>query len=186
MFITKKVFDPSLLTKAVYIVGQDANGGIWDNVFLVSKVDGDLINLITNTGIIIKFHMDNFESGILSMDVLEPPKSDFSQDLPFDDISSDEPLWEIVKDEEKRQLDIKKPKKDIQRRTDAQQLQDARLVADVLQRNNRAMKVYEILNAVNAAGANWKEQSATGHIYKAMEKFPAIKKVGFGLYKYEN
>jgi hypothetical protein len=71
------------------------------------------------------------------------------------------------------------------RRSDKQMVQDARLVASIMQRNAKEMKLMDICAAVNAAGGDWYEKSASGHMQKVMERIPAIKKVGYGLYKYE-
>jgi hypothetical protein len=77
------------------------------------------------------------------------------------------------------------PDREIKRRSDKQMDQDARLVASIMQRNGGAMKLEDILKAVNAAGGDWYDKSASGHMRKVMERIPAIKKVGYGLYKYE-
>jgi hypothetical protein len=185
MFITKKVFDPSLMGKAVYINGEDASGGLWDNVFLVSRVDADIIHLITNTGIALKFHMDNFESGILKMDVWEPGNL---FPLPFEPENPEpEPIEMIGPEPKQRKSGFKRTPSDrtIQRRSFAQMEQDARLVSSIMQRNGGEMKLQDITAAVNGAGGDWYDKSASGHMIKVMERVPAIKKVGFGLYKYE-
>ena len=75
MFIKKTVFDPSLTGKAVELSGIDSKGGYWlNNVYLVSKADGEILRLIGNTGIVVKIHIESFDGGSLKMVVLEIPK----------------------------------------------------------------------------------------------------------------
>jgi hypothetical protein len=73
----------------------------------------------------------------------------------------------------------------IKRRTEAEQAQDARLVASIMQRNGGPMPLHEIIKAVNAAGGDWYDRSASGHMNKVMERIPAIKKVGYGVFEYQ-
>ena len=73
----------------------------------------------------------------------------------------------------------------VTRRSERQRVQDAKLVANILQRNGDEMKLSDIIKAVNAAGADWYENSASGHMQDAMKYIPAIKKAGYGFYKYE-
>ena len=71
------------------------------------------------------------------------------------------------------------------RRSYKQQEQDARLVASIMQRNGDEMRLMDIVAAVNAAGGDWYEKSASGHMIKVMERVPAIKRAGYGMYVYE-
>lgn len=61
---------------------------------------------------------------------------------------------------------------------------DNKLVASILQRANAPMKLCDIINAMNAAGADWPAKNATSYMQTAMERYPAIKKVGYGVYAY--
>jgi hypothetical protein len=61
----------------------------------------------------------------------------------------------------------------------------ARLVASVLQTANRPLQLMEITKLVNESGANWNPSSATGFVLDAMTFNPCIKKVGYGVYQYE-
>lgn len=71
------------------------------------------------------------------------------------------------------------------RRTHNQRKNEAALVASILKTKGKEMYLQDIRHAVNAHGCNWKEQSVTGYINDAMERFPQIKKVGHGIYAYE-
>lgn len=61
---------------------------------------------------------------------------------------------------------------------------DNKLVASILQRANAPMKLCDIINAMNAAGADWPAKNASSYMQTAMERYPAIKKVGYGVYAY--
>lgn len=71
------------------------------------------------------------------------------------------------------------------RRSDKELEQDARLVASIMQRNGAPMRLQSITIAVNGAGGDWYDKSASGHMAKVMDRVPAIKKIGFGLYEYQ-
>lgn len=66
-----------------------------------------------------------------------------------------------------------------------EQQQDARLVSSIMQKQGRPMELHEITNAVNSNGGDWYAKSASGHMKKIMEVYPTIKKIGRGLYSYE-
>lgn len=76
-------------------------------------------------------------------------------------------------------------KGEIHRRTYAEVKRDAQLVKTVLQRRGEPMRLLDVYNEVNKAGANWNYKSATGYINSAMRMIPKIKKVGHGLYEYQ-
>jgi hypothetical protein len=71
------------------------------------------------------------------------------------------------------------------KRTEEEIENDARLVASIMQRKGEPMRLQDITEAVNAAGGQWYDKSASGHMNRVMERYPTIKKVGFGLYHYE-
>jgi hypothetical protein len=85
---------------------------------------------------------------------------------------------ETAKKSTKRQA---KPKKV---RTFQEIERDNKLVASILQRANGPMKLCDIINAMNAAGADWPPKNASSYMQTAMERYPAIKKVGYGVYAY--
>jgi hypothetical protein len=79
----------------------------------------------------------------------------------------------------------KKKKRNPKIRTPKEIENDVRLVLNILSRHNGPMQLKDIIKAVNAAGADWYENSASGHMNRVMEKSPAIVKAGYGLYEYK-
>jgi hypothetical protein len=81
---------------------------------------------------------------------------------------------------------IKRPKQGpVIRRSPKERQTHARLVASILQSAGKPMQLQEIIQLVNASGANWYPKSGSGHMLDAMEHQPCIKKVGYGHYEYQ-
>lgn len=79
----------------------------------------------------------------------------------------------------------KKPYKRGRIRTPQEIEQDGKLIASILQRHGKPMQLQDIIAAVNTAGANWPANSASGFMIRVMDRYPTIKKVGYGVYGYE-
>jgi hypothetical protein len=88
----------------------------------------------------------------------------------------------VVMNKESQVEIVKRP---VKRRTPEQIEQDAKLVSSILQRNGAPMYLGDIIKAVNAAGGDWYDRSASGHMIGIMEKIPAIKKLSRGLFEYQ-
>jgi hypothetical protein len=146
---------------------------VWDNVFLVSRVDADIIHLITNTGIALKFHMDNFESGVLKMDVwhYKPEAQQEFLDLPFE---PEEPEEEPEPNKEK-----------FSKRSQMELTKESQIIAKVLKREGRILPLADIIKLVKECGLEWYPKNASANMRTAMNRIPQIKKIGYGLYKYE-
>jgi hypothetical protein len=71
------------------------------------------------------------------------------------------------------------------RRSEKELINDADIVSAVLKRHGEPMRLQDIIDAVNNAGCDWYPRSASGHMVKVMERIPTIKKVGYGLYEYQ-
>jgi hypothetical protein len=168
MFITKKVFDPALLGKAVYIKGLDIDGSEWDRLFLVQSVEGDEVILVNSSGINIGLHMENFETGdLLTMKILELPKH---QEQP------QPPKKQITR---KREVGSRNP------RTDEQIRQDNEMIEDLLRENIDPMKLQDIITKMQKAGrTHWTSNNGCGFVKMAIKNGRNIRKIGLGLYAY--
>lgn len=73
----------------------------------------------------------------------------------------------------------------VSRRSDAERVRDARLVARILKQSGQEMRLQYITDAINTLGAEWPLKNASRYIALAAEVYPEIKKVGYGVYVYK-
>ncbi|AKU43385.1 hypothetical protein CPT_Silence48 [Bacillus phage Silence] len=76
-------------------------------------------------------------------------------------------------------------KKQIHFRTYDEIKADNVYIMEFLKEKGHTVQLREIINAGNAAGRKWYENSVSGYVKKAMEVYPQIKRVGKGLYRYD-
>lgn len=103
-------------------------------------------------------------------------------ELSFDSEFKDAPYTERPR---KRNTGIERKKGVIRRRSFAQRENEAQLVASILKRNGKATLLEDIFKAVNGAGCNWNPKSASGHMKDVMKHQPCVKRIGFGMFIYE-
>jgi hypothetical protein len=114
--------------------------------------------------------------------MLNPETKDFAGVNPSNAVIGEEGI-EIkgeIKRRKKRVL-----KKQIHFRTYDEIAADNLFIMEFLKEKGHTVQLREIINAGNAAGRKWYENSVSGYVKKAMEVYPQIKRVGKGLYRYD-
>ena len=71
------------------------------------------------------------------------------------------------------------------RRSEEELMKDAEIVKAILKRHGEPMQLQAITAAANKAGCKWYHKSSSSHMAKVMEQQPEVKKVGYGVYVYQ-
>lgn len=162
LFITTKVFDPSLGGKAIQLAGYDVDGIMLDGVYLVHAVEGQYLHVINRSGKIMELHMENFDHKEgLKLQLLQP-------------LQRVEDRQAITRNVEQRK-----------QRSAKQMKKDNAEVERILQENIEPMKLEEILRRMRQLGyIHWSNNNASGFVKHAIKCGMNITKIKTGVYSY--
>jgi hypothetical protein len=76
-------------------------------------------------------------------------------------------------------------KVNITKRSQMELTRESQIIAKVLKREGRILPLADIIKLVKECGLEWDPKNASANMRTAMNRIPQIKKIGYGLYKYE-
>jgi hypothetical protein len=159
LFVEKKVFNPALSGKAVYLKGYDVDGDMVDRLFLVKGVNGEKIILTNSQGNEVDLHMENFSDEGIKLTVLELPQ--------------DQPKKTRVVEGRKQ-------------RTVEQAKKDSSEVTALLAAKGYALRLETIIKGMRNLGhKHWNNNNGSSFVKQAIKYGAPIKKVERGVYVYD-
>jgi hypothetical protein len=174
MFIQKQVFDPKLVSTAVYINGASMKDVPFQGLYLVQKVDNEFITVVEYTGAAYELHIDNFTSG----KHLSIKECEVHREHPFEQL-------ELVEEVEPGEAaaPIEKPKRKM--RTEEQIFEDRVALECILQFNKDPLDVKRIIFFMQKQGhVHWNNNNATGYIQTMIKRGSNIQNSSYGFYQF--
>lgn len=169
VFIQTKVFDPTLVGKAVSLEGVVRIGLIDYNVnghYIISEVDGKTMQLL-GAKKDQSLHVSDFDSDRMKMDILGVEKP------------------ETQKQQQEQQEPKKKSGITRLMRTEAERNEDNEYLEYLLYEHGKPMRLEDIINLMVENGRkHWDGRNGCGFIKTAIKDGRKIDRVGYGMYSY--
>jgi len=166
LFETVKVFNKELQGKAVEV--DKLNNG---KVCMVTCVSPFMIDVIDMNGDYESFTLSDFESGNVTIELLEKRKPTVRE------------LNERYIQEQAEEIKIERFVEPYKKRTIQQKQVDNALIEEILKVNEKPMQLADIMAKMNDAGRkHWNTNNSSSFVHHAMKAGCDIKKISRGVY----
>jgi len=160
MFVEKKVFDPNLEGKAVYLQAHETK--VENGLYLVNIAEGEHLALINHRGDMEDFHVSYFEDERNKLQVIEPPHIE-----PGNKIKRMRGYTTNLRSAEEVR-------------------EETEILISVLKEHIGSIPLREIIKKMQSQGLkHWNNKNATSYIKSAMRNGYPIVKPEYGHYAYD-
>lgn len=182
MFITKKVFNPELVGKAVYLTANRADA---TGVYIVSYVDNEDLHLVDHTAIISKYHTSFFDVAGNYLQVLEIPNPISFKEYDKLVVMDTLPEIEIIEPIKPHKTGFTRNQGSRNKRTITQVKKENAELENILRESIEPMVLGDITREMRRLGyKHWGNSNASGFVQHAIKCGVKIEKTSYGVYSY--